>query len=141
MIVIDASVAIKCVLPEDGSEQATTLVAHEVCTAPDLIVNECVNALWKNARLGRVTAQQAEEAGAIFSALGLQLARSQPLAKRALEMALVLDHPAYDCFYLALAETRMIAMVTTDAKFARKVRASAFNHIAVQLLIETPHEP
>ena len=47
-----------------------------------------------------------------------------PLRNRALALAMKLDHPAYDCFYLALAETEQVQMVTTDEHFIRKVQAA-----------------
>ena len=62
MIVVDASVVITCLLPEAESDAARTLIASEFCVAPDLLVSECVNAFWKNVRLGRILRSEAEMA-------------------------------------------------------------------------------
>ena len=37
-------------------------------------------------------------------------------------LAVELDHPAYDCIYLALAIERDIQFATADERFQRKVR-------------------
>ena len=134
MIVIDASVAIKCVLPEDGSEEAQALFAAEACLAPDLIFSECMNVLWKNAKRGTLTRAEAEAAGVLFGDIGLEILPSGPLSERALSLALSLDHPAYDCFYLALAEARGLELVTMDKALVRKVEATAATPAAIRLL-------
>jgi predicted nucleic acid-binding protein len=38
--------------------------------------------------------------------------------------AMEMEHPLYDCFYLALAVTRATRLVTTDEHFLRKVEAT-----------------
>ena len=44
------------------------------------------------------------------------------LAASAARLAVNLDHPAYDCSYLALAVHEQYPVVTADARFHRKVR-------------------
>jgi predicted nucleic acid-binding protein len=43
------------------------------------------------------------------------------LAGRALAIAAELRHPAYDCFYLALAEAKDARLVTADRRFADRL--------------------
>jgi len=40
----------------------------------------------------------------------------EDLRNRALELAIELDHPIYDCFYLALAERERCPLVTADKR-------------------------
>ena len=40
----------------------------------------------------------------------------EDLRAHALEFAIELDHPIYDCFYLALAERERCPLVTADAR-------------------------
>jgi predicted nucleic acid-binding protein len=47
--VIDASVAIKWVVRETGTQEALSLRQHRL-VAPDLLVAECANILWKKVR-------------------------------------------------------------------------------------------
>ena len=56
--VIDASVAIKWVVDEPGTEQALLLRRHHL-VAPDLLVPECANILWKKIRRGELSEAQA----------------------------------------------------------------------------------
>lgn len=134
MIVIDASVVITSLLPETDSEAARALIASEACIAPDLIISECVNALWKSVRLDRILPGEAEAALGAVTKLGVLLVPSGDLAGRALDLAIALEHPAYDCFYLALAETRGVEMVTQDGVFMRKVGAGRASIATVRLL-------
>lgn len=135
MIVVDAGLVIASLLPEANSEAARSLIASEPCVAPDLMVNECVNAIWKNVRLGRILLEEAELALEALPHLGIALVSSQPLADRAFALATGLEHPAYDCFYLALAERRGLVMVTPDEKFVRKVSRSGISTAEARLLI------
>jgi predicted nucleic acid-binding protein len=53
-LVIDASVALKWFIDEDGSDRAAALLdGKELLIAPDLIVAEVCNAGWKAVRAGR----------------------------------------------------------------------------------------
>lgn len=46
----------------------------------------------------------------------------RPLAPRAAALARELDHPVYDCFYLALAEAEGAALITADRRLVESVR-------------------
>jgi predicted nucleic acid-binding protein len=43
------------------------------------------------------------------------------LARRAVDLAILLDHSTYDCMYLALAEAAKRPFVTADARLLRKL--------------------
>ena len=45
-----------------------------------------------------------------------------PLAARALAIAAELRHPAYDCFYLALAEARDANLITADRRLIASLK-------------------
>lgn len=136
MIVIDASVAIQCVIPEESSGAARDIVSSQACIAPDLIVSECMNALWKGVRRDRLTRQEALTAAAVFGEIGIQLAGASSLAGRALKLAMILDHPVYDCFYLALAEDQGLPLVTADKGLVRKYADAGQTGAVVHLLGE-----
>lgn len=53
----------------------------------------------------------------------IELIPASRLAGRALEFAILLEHPAYDCMYLALAELTMRPFVTADTRFLRRLAA------------------
>ena len=55
------------------------------------------------------------------------------LRMQAFDLALELKHPAYDCFYLALALMRDVRFVTSDAHFQRKAAAAGYGDRVVLL--------
>ena len=57
--VIDASVAIKWVVPEAGTEEAVELLGRGGLVAPDLLFAECANILWKKVRNGELQKSEA----------------------------------------------------------------------------------
>jgi predicted nucleic acid-binding protein len=44
-----------------------------------------------------------------------------------------LDHPDYDCFYLALAEQRQATLVTADRRLLNRVRGTQWASVAMGL--------
>jgi predicted nucleic acid-binding protein len=126
-IVVDASVALKCYLREADSEAALALLASgERLVAPDLIVAELCNGAWRLIRRGEVRPEQlaiiAKAAPDAFTALHC----SASLAARAAAIALELDHPVYDGFYLALSEAQDAPLVTADRRLLAKAAGTPF---------------
>jgi predicted nucleic acid-binding protein len=116
-IIIDASVALKWVLDEPGSDAAVTLHDQELI-APALWLAEAANALWRRARIGEISD---DEAASRFSELMNAPVASIPIEphlRAALELATEIGHPVHDCIYLALALHRRTHMVTADRRFA-----------------------
>jgi predicted nucleic acid-binding protein len=135
--VIDASVAIKWVIDERGSEQALKLRRHAVA-APDLLISECANIVWKKVRLGELTGPEATMAIRLLVRADIELVPARQLASRAVEWAILLDHSAYDCMYLTLAEATTRPFVTADARLLRKLAAerTAARSVAAVALAE-----
>lgn len=116
-LVVDASVAAKWVLQEDGSDRAAGLRGSgDDLIAPSLIVAEIGNAVWKRAIWREVSARDAVRALQTAISLFTQLIAPTDLAARATEIAIELRHPIYDCFYLALAERERCALITADRR-------------------------
>jgi predicted nucleic acid-binding protein len=127
--VVDASVAVKWILPESGSSAAAALrELNDDLSAPSLIAVEVGNALWKAVRRGSVTRSEALE-GFAAALISLQsLIPIEELRVRALTLAIELRHPIYDCFYLALAQRENALLVTADEVMftaARKAKIKA----------------
>lgn len=59
---------------------------------------------------------------------GIELHGMRALADMALEIAEALDHSAYDCFYLALAEELAVPFITADDRIKRKLDQSPAMH-------------
>ena len=61
------------------------------------------------------------DAGAdLVAAADVELAPMRALLEPAAELAISMDHPAYDCTYLALAESLSCDLVTADVKLSAK---------------------
>jgi predicted nucleic acid-binding protein len=131
-IVIDASVAAKWVLEEAGFERANALRAQRGLIAPSLIAAEIGSAIWKIVRRGFVS--RADALVAIDAALLPfdTLVANEELHVRALELAIDLNHPIYDCFYLALAERERAPMISADGKLL--TAAKRLKSVEVQAL-------
>jgi len=122
-IVIDASVALKWVLDEAGSEAAAALRDHELI-APALWLVEAANALWRNVRMGYLTNDEAAERLAELLNAPVASLAMEPYLEQALTLATEIGHPVYDCLYLALALHHGTHVVTADHRFASAASAS-----------------
>lgn len=126
-IVVDASVALKWYWSEQDSEAALALLAaDERLIAPDLITAELCNAAWRLIRLGQMHAAQMQILATGAPRAFAKLHEMAPLAPRAGAIALAIDHPAYDCFYLALSEAQDAPMVTADRKLVTRLAGTSF---------------
>jgi predicted nucleic acid-binding protein len=133
-IVVDASVAVRWFLQLEKADLAEALLTSgERIVAPDLVLAEITNAAWKAAVFGGVStatvADIVEKSARYFH----ELMPAEALKDRALEIALALKHPVYDCFYLALAEQRGCQMVTADDRLARRCAGSPFGPLVTVL--------
>lgn len=122
-LVIDASIAIKWVIAEPGTNEALAL-RNERLFAPDLLIPECANILWKKVRRAEITEQEASLAARLLARADIQLEPMRPFLEPAMRLAVELDHPAYDCIYLALAKQLVCDFVTADAALYRKILAA-----------------
>jgi len=119
--VVDASVAVKWVVPENGSGRARSL-AQAKLAAPDLLFVECANILWKKVRMGHLTRREAADCLRLLLDMPVAVVGSRELLDSALRLSLELDHSVYDCLYLALALQRRFPLVTADEKLAKAAR-------------------
>ena len=82
------------------------------------------NTAWKSLRRRELSPAQFD---AIVDDVAQPFSRLVPiegLIRPAAALTRRLDHPVYDCLYLALAENRDSVMVTADRRFHEAVRAS-----------------
>ena len=135
-LVVDSSVAIKWFISEDDSRDALTLRDRYQLVAPQLLVAECVNAFWKLARRGELTADEAVLACQSLALTEVVLEDMTGLVAQAGTMAIAFDHPAHDCFFLALAAAEGLPFVTADLSLVRKLRAAGFDEAEVLTLAE-----
>ena len=126
-LVIDASVAIKWFVTEILHVEARRLLdGDNRLHAPDILIAELANAAWKKARRKEIDTRQARGIALAHRDGVPALHSSLDLVDRAVQTAFQLDHPIYDCFYLACAEAVDGVLVTADRRFCQVVRGTAF---------------
>jgi predicted nucleic acid-binding protein len=123
--VVDASVAAKWLIDEPDSDLADRLLddAHEFL-APELMIPEVLSAAWKRCRLGEIADAQLADVAIRVTEGVVSFRPLRALAPRAAAIARELDHPVYDCFYLALAEAEDAPLVTADRRLLAVVRGT-----------------
>lgn len=132
-MIVDASVAFKWLTIEDGSDEAAALIGSGTLRAPTLLLIEVGNALWKKAARGEIADQPAFPAQLALVNSLVEIVDEAAVTPRALEIALAIDHPIYDCIYLALAERDGDQVVTADARFLGKLAETRFAPLAREL--------
>ena len=137
ILVVDASVATKWFFVESGDQLARELAeGKDVLIAPDLIVAEVCNTAWKKVSRAEASADQARAVTIALPKIFRELVSCAALVPRALDLALEMGHPAYDCFYLALAELANADLATADTNLARKVLRTGFPRNRIRLIGE-----
>ena len=136
-LVVDASVALKWVLPEPDSHLAQALAeGDEELLVPDFWLNEACNVCWLQVRKGTWSADEAREA--------LQLLRAQvpptptgdlALHDVALDIGLATGHSTYDTLYVAFAVAMGArGVVAADGPFVRDTQRHPDPALAAMLI-------
>lgn len=126
--VLDASVAVKLVVPEVGTAESLALFERPVSwVAPRLLMSEVASALRRKVTAGEVSIVHATSAlAAIVDAIAdgvIRLADDEAIVQAAFTLALTLTHKVPDCLYLALAEREGALLASADHKMLAAARA------------------
>jgi len=116
-IVVDASMAAVWFTNEPDPRGAARLLETEsMLVAPDLMAVEATNAWWKRLRRREMAIVDIEQAVTRLMALHIVWVAAATLLRPAARLAAELDHPVYDCIYLALAASHSAVLATADAR-------------------------
>jgi predicted nucleic acid-binding protein len=123
LAVLDASVAVRWIVPELGATEALALLSQPIdWIAPRLMLTEITSALRRKVGAGELNEELATQGlNFILAATGrgaLRLYRDETVIRSALTMALAHRHKVADCVYLALAEQVGAAIVTADRRLS-----------------------
>jgi len=121
-LVIDASIAVKWVVEEHGTAEALVLRQKAKLIAPELLIAECANILWKKVQRGELLKDEALLAARLMQGAEIELLPTRFLFEAATRISIEIDHPAYDCLYLALALEKKCQFVTADERLLRKLQ-------------------
>ena len=118
--VIDASVAVKWLVAEEGADAALELATSgQELHAPRLMASEVASALRRKVRTGEIDRNTAVLLLANVPDMPVRWGADETVSADAVRLALVLDHPVYDCVYLALAHRIGAVVLTADLQFAK----------------------
>jgi predicted nucleic acid-binding protein len=121
-LVVDASVGLKWVVEESGSDDAAALLDGRKLLTSALFWAEAANALASKLRRNELDRAAAMDAWLDLSRAPVETeALTADAVGRALHLAADLGHPIYDCCYLALALERGAVVVTADRRFVDAV--------------------
>ena len=94
---------------------------------------EVGNTLWNKSRRGELKPLEAEALASNISALTVNWIADEELVVDAVRLALALNHPVYDCVYLALARQVEANVVTTDKRFMNAVSDRQYRGLVLEL--------
>ena len=124
-LTVDASVVIKWFVPESLFEEARLLLTHPFdMHAPDILLAEFANTIWKKVRRGEIPDARPYMEELLGLSEIVDMHTIHELIARAGQLAREIDPPVYDCLYLACAEATDSILVTADRRFANKVSDS-----------------
>jgi predicted nucleic acid-binding protein len=119
-IVVDASIAFPWFTNDPDSRRASALLESESrLLAPDLMAVEATNAWWKKLRRREMTVAEVEQAVTHLMALQIEWVAAATLLRPAVRLAAELNHPIYDCVYLALAASHSAVLATADERLRK----------------------
>jgi predicted nucleic acid-binding protein len=134
-LVIDANVAVKWFVLQPDSKVARRLASiDELLIAPDILISEVANALWRHARIREIPLDDAVEAITTLPTMLSELVPVSGLAASALQLAYATDCSVYDCLYAVLARNRECGFITADRKFAARLRST--KHLTTVKLLD-----
>lgn len=132
MIVVDASVAVKWLVPEEDSDKAEQfLFSPEKLVAPTIIRIEVAAALTRLARMKTlsldIVSTLLEDWQHSLHEGTVTLEPTQRDFEAATRLSLKIEHQLQDCLYLAVAKRLKVPLVTADQKFLKKVASTDDN--------------
>ncbi len=95
----------------------TALSQPLIVHAPEFLLVEAANVLWKKRRNGGIGPDDPADMLAFIASASVTYHANGPLIARALEIAIATTRTVYDCIYLALAELLKATLVTADERF------------------------
>ncbi len=133
-LVIDASVSVKWLVPEEDSAIARNLLGdgHEML-APSFMALEAGNTLLQKVRRGVFDQSQAFRRSQEIFSLPIEWKDTAALTPEAIRLALELNHPVYDCIYLALARQADAVVVTADSRFVNVTTRTPYEGTVIPL--------
>ncbi len=115
--VLDASAAVRLITGDPAASPWLQQIAGApLVLAPELMLSEVANTLWKLHGTDNLGGLDPQELLADARDLVDQIEPDRHLQVEALALACHLNHPVYDCLYLALARREAAQLLTADQR-------------------------
>jgi predicted nucleic acid-binding protein len=134
MVVVDASVAAKWFLQEEGTNYASQILEqYDYLVAPELIRIEVLSAITKAVRTNRIELKEAQRhcqswKSVVEKGLVTMIPDNFHL-ENATKLSFELVHSIQDCLYLAAAKESSAPLATLDKKMRQKAEACGIETI------------
>lgn len=116
-LILDASAVVRII---EGSPEASVMheavLAADLLLAPELMLSEAANVLWRLQRAGQLEASDLQQRLRRAADLVDHIESDRTLLAKALALATHLDHPVYDCLYLVLARREVASLLSADLR-------------------------
>jgi hypothetical protein len=119
-LVLDASAVVRMMEESpQAAEFRELVITAEVVLAPELMLTEVANALWRLQRAGQLELEGLHQRLSKASDLVDHIEPDRHLQVEALALACHLDYPVHDCLYLALARREAAMLLTADQRLEK----------------------
>ncbi len=136
--VVDASVTAQLLVDQPLTRSAAALFARltvaepDALWAPDVMLAECANVLWKYVRFHGLGPAVAREGLADLLDLDIGLASTEASLSLAFDLAVEIGMSVYDASYVALAMLLGCPLVTADQRLVAQARAAGVAVVALE---------
>lgn len=134
MIVVDASVAVKWLIAEEGSDAARELLSGgELLVVPSPAQVEVPGAMLRKLRAGILDESETRGCLELWNDLlkeSIRVVAFEAVLERAAKIAIACSQPLIDCIYVATAENCGAKLITADAALQTRCKR-AFKGIAL----------
>jgi predicted nucleic acid-binding protein len=115
--VLDASAAVRLTLGDAAASWLEESIrTASLVLAPELMLTEVANTLWKLQRADQLAGLNPQQLLLDARELVDRVEPDRHLQAEALALACHLNHPVYDCLYLALARREAATLVSADSR-------------------------
>lgn len=123
--VVDTSVAIKWLIPEEYSDRSRALIGppHRL-HAPDLLLLETAAALTRRSRRHDIAPDQVRDLRGVMRAMPVFYHPTPGLLDAAVETSLMTSRGVHDCTYVVLADLIDATVITADERLVRGLVAT-----------------
>lgn len=139
--VIDTSALVKHVIPAEYDDNLERIVSlHQESriqlVAPNFLLVECANVLWKDASRTRESFENVIAALDDLRRINVRLVPQEDLLEDALRLALDMNITVYDALYCTLAQRESAEIITEDRRLRNALDQTNIRYLTLRMWAE-----